>query len=316
MSQRDATGESTEAATTAGVFGDVLRHFRRSADLTQDGLAGQIPCDRSLVARVEAGTRVPQDSFVRRCDAVLTTGGVLIQLWGRIDWYPAVEHPDWFQRRADMDAVTIDLREYQTYVVPGLLQTEDYARAILSYAHSGDALEDRLRARLSRQPRFLAPNGPMYHAILDESCLRNVVGSRSVMQGQLAHLLSVGQLPNIRLQVAPADLVGLERPDVSMSLLKLPDGAEWAYSESLDQGHFINEPTVYARHSRTYDVLRADTLSAPMSASWISEALEGFGPHGEAPSQRGEVDQEQLQRRKRRQLHRSSFRHPRLRPDR
>ncbi|MFD5556175.1 Scr1 family TA system antitoxin-like transcriptional regulator [Streptomyces sp. NPDC127068] len=313
MSQRNATGE-TGTITSAGMFGEVLRHFRKAADYTQEGLALDIPCDRSLVTRVESATRVPQDNFARRCDELLSTGGVLIKLWGKVNWYPEVEHPDWFQRRVDMDAVAVALHEYQMYVVPGLLQTEEYARAILSYTYSGDELIERLRARLSRQQRFLAADGPLYHVVLDESSLRNVVGGAAVMRAQLAHLLDVGRLPNIRIQVAPSSLGGLQRPDVSMSLIKLPDGREWIYSESLDRGHFISDPGAIALHSRTYDVLRADTLSAPMSAAWISEALEGYGHDGETPSQRGNVDQEQLQRIKRRQLHRNRPRYPRLRP--
>ncbi|WP_405644083.1 Scr1 family TA system antitoxin-like transcriptional regulator [Streptomyces uncialis] len=317
MSQRDATGESTEAATTAGVFGDVLRHFRRSADLTQDGLAGQIPCDRSLVARVEAGTRVPQDSFVRRCDAVLTTGGVLIQLWGRIDWYPAVEHPDWFQRRADMDAVAVAVREYQTQIIPGLLQTEGYAGALFSdLTLDADAIRERVRARLSRQLRYLAPDGPTYIAVLDESCLRGAVGSDDVMRQQCEHLLMVGKLPNIRIQIALANQARLIRPKTSMSLIDLPEGERWVYSESLNRGHFDSDPAIYAEHTRTYDVLRADVLSADDSAALISDMSEGYGHNDEARPHRNSVGQEQLQRPRRRQLHRSRPRYPQLRPDR
>lgn len=315
MSRRDATGETTDTATTAGVFGDVLRHFRRSADLTQDGLAGHIPCDRSLVARVEAGTRVPQDSFVRRCDDVLHTGGVLIQLWGRIDWYPAVEHPDWFQRRADMDAVAVAVREYQTQIIPGLLQTESYARTLFSRVASRDnsEVEERTRARLSRQQRFLSPGGPLYVVVLDESCLRNIIGKPAIMREQCEHLIAVGELPNVRVQVAPA-AHRLIRPNASLSLLTLPNGEGWVYSESLDHGHFSNAPALFARHGQTYDVLRADALSAPASAAWITEVSEGYGRNEQARSQRSALDQEQLQRRQRRQLHRNRPRYPRLRP--
>ncbi|MFJ4774104.1 Scr1 family TA system antitoxin-like transcriptional regulator [Streptomyces uncialis] len=318
MSQRDATGESAASATTAGVFGDVLRHFRRSADLTQDGLAGQIPCDRSLVARVEAGTRVPQDSFVRRCDDVLTTGGVLIQLWGRIDWYPAVEHPDWFQRRADMDAVAVAVCAYQTQFVPGLLQTEDYARALFSTQMSdGDQIEELVRARLSRQQRFLAPDGPLLLTVLDESCLRNLVGNTAVMRDQCAHLLAVQKLPNVRVQIAPADAPGLNRPATSMSLIRMPDGEMWVYSESLSHGHFDNQPSSYAQHMQTYDVLRADALSAPASVAWITDVLERYGHHEQAWSEHcGGLDQKQPQRAEWRGLHRNSPRYPRVRPHR
>ncbi|MFI5824570.1 Scr1 family TA system antitoxin-like transcriptional regulator [Streptomyces rishiriensis] len=295
------------------MFGELLRHFREGALLTQDALAKAIPCDRSLVARVEAGTRVPQEPFAKKCDEVLGTGGALGRLWGRVDWYPQVEHPDWFRRRAEMDAEAVSLREYQERVIPGMLQTPDYARAVLSRLSSGTELEERVRARLSRQQRYFADGGPLYVVVLDESCLRNLVGGAAVMQDQCAHLLEVGQRPNVRIQVAPAGRE-LVRPSGSMSLIKLGDGHDWVYSESLDRGHFSDDPAVFAGHSQTYDVLRADAPSAPESAALISDAREGYEHHEPARAQRDDLDQEQLQRRQRRQLHRSRPRFPRRRP--
>ncbi|MEU3790543.1 helix-turn-helix domain-containing protein [Streptomyces fructofermentans] len=312
MSRRNAEGGS--AATTAAVFGEVLKHFREAADLTQDGLARQIPCDRSHVARVEAGTRVPQDVFAKACDELLGTGGVLLRLWGRIDWYPQVEHPDWFRRRAEMDAVAVALREYQEGVVPGLLQTPAYAYALFSQISSGQEVEERVRARLSRQQRFLAGNGPFYMAVLDESCLRAVVGGPSVMRDQCAHLLAVGRRPNIRVQIAPFRRAGLVRPKTSMSLIALPEGGRWVYSESLSRGHFNDDPGIYARHSQNYDLLRADAPSARESAALISDAMEGYERDATAQAQRDDLDQEQLQRQRRRELHRSRPRYPRRRP--
>ncbi|GAB2876375.1 helix-turn-helix transcriptional regulator [Streptomyces deserti] len=244
MSRRNA--ESGTGASTAAVFGELLRHYREAALLTQEALASRIPCDRSHVARVEAGTRVPQESFAKKCDELLDTGGVLLRLWGKIDWYPQVEHPDWFRRRAEMDAEAVALREYQERVIPGLLQTPEYAHTLFSRRRAdADEIESRVRARMSRQQRFLADDGPLYVAILDESCLRNAVGSPEIMRDQCAHLLSVGQRPNIRIQVAPSDLFGLVRPRGSMSLIELAD-ERWVYSESLDRGHFNNDPALYS----------------------------------------------------------------------
>ncbi|MFI9260458.1 Scr1 family TA system antitoxin-like transcriptional regulator [Streptomyces sioyaensis] len=333
MSRRRSSTTKGPAATNAAVFGEVLRHFREAAGFTQERLSKEIPCDRSQVARVEAGTRVPQETFAKQCDDILGTGGVLLRLWGRIDWYPEVQRPDWFERRAEMDAVAVALREYQERVIPGLLQAPDYAHALFSQVASGSAVEERVRARLSRQPRFLADNGPLYVAVLDESCLRNAVGSPEAMRDQCAHLLSAGQHSNIRVQVAPAGRFGLVRPRGSMSLIELPDG-RWVYSESLDRGYFNNDPAVYVRHSQTYDVLRADALSAQESAALISDVMEEYEQHGQVRTQRGDlgqeqlqrqqrrrlhrsgahVDEEQLQRQQRRQLHRNSPRYPRRRP--
>ncbi|MCR8577422.1 helix-turn-helix domain-containing protein [Streptomyces sp. Isolate_219] len=296
------------------MFGEVLKHFREAAGFTQEELSNKIPCDRSQVARVEAGTRVPQDTFAKQCDELLGTGGVLLRLWGRIDWYPEVQHPDWFERRAEMDAEAVALRQYQAQVMPGLLQSEEYAWGLFSDVANSERAEERVRARLSRQGRFLDEDGPLYVAVLDESCLRNVVGSAAVMRGQCAHLLTVGQRPNIRIQVAPAHHPELIRPKTSMTLITLPKGEQWVYSESLDRGHFNDDPAVFARHSQTYDVLRADALSARESAALITEAMEGYGDDEQARTQCGDLDQEQLQRPRRRGLHRNSPRYPRRRP--
>ncbi|MFI8824099.1 helix-turn-helix domain-containing protein [Streptomyces sp. NPDC053431] len=314
MTQRNARAAGTEAATTSEVFGELLRHYRESAGVTQEALARLVPCDRSMVARVEAAKRVPQEAFARACDEVLGTGGVLVRLWAKIDWYPQVEHPDWFERRAKMDAEAVALREYQVQVVPGLLQAPDYAYALLSQIAPPDEAEKRVRARLSRQQRFLTEDGPLYMAVLDESCLRNEVGDAAVMRDQCAHLLEVGRRSNFVLQIAPAGRAELVRPSTSMSLIRLPGGKEWVYSESLGQGHFIGDPTVFARHSQTYDVLRADALSVTESAALISETMKGYEQHAEARTRRVDLDQEQLQRERRRKLPRSRPRIPRPRP--
>lgn len=276
MTPRNATHRAT--GTTAEMFGDVLKHLREAAGMTQAELAKQIPCDRSYVARVETGTSVPPDTFAEKCDEVLGGNGLLARLWLKVDWYPDVAHPDWFERRAQMDAECGALREYQERVMPGLLQSEPYARTLFTrHVHDEEKVEERVRARLSRQQRFLSSEGPLYVVVLDESCLRNVVGGPEVMREQCAHLLSAGQRTNIQIQVAPADRPELDRPPGSVSLITLPDGEQWAYAEALDRGHFSANPAVYGHQLRTYDVLRADALSARESAALIGEFMEGYG---------------------------------------
>ncbi|MFC5723833.1 Scr1 family TA system antitoxin-like transcriptional regulator [Streptomyces gamaensis] len=303
------------ARSNAAVFGELLRYHREAAGFTQDALAAKLPCDRSLVARVEAGTRVPQEPFVKRCDELLGTGGELHHLWRHIDWSQEVEHPDWFQRRVDMEKEAASVLEYQEQVVTGLLQTEEYARALFSSvaSHDPELVDKRVQARLSRQHRFLQADGPLLITVLDESCIRNVVKSPGVMHRQCAHLLAVGERPNIRIQVAPVHAADLIRMATSMSIITLPDGHAWVYSESLDRGHFNDAPAIVSRHSRRYDVLRADALSASDSAALIREAMEGYRLDEHPQLQCGDMEKKQLQPGSRRQLHRNRPRYPRLR---
>ncbi|WP_329136102.1 helix-turn-helix domain-containing protein [Streptomyces sp. NBC_01476] len=304
--------EAGDLATSADTFGELLKDLRDTAGMSQAKLAAQIPCDRSQIARIEAGTRVPQKNLVETCDELLETGGLLIRLWRRINWYPVVEHPDWFKRRAAMDAEAVAVREYGTQVIPGLLQTEEYIRTLFSLAASDEDgnLNERVKARLSRQHRYLNdPEGPLLVVVLDESCIRRVVGGPAVMRDQCERLLTAGKQPNIRIQVVPFTESALTPATRPMSLITLPDGEDWVYSESLDRGHFTDDPKVLARHSRTYDVLRADALSASNSAALISEAMEGYGHHEHPRPERRKMGQKQLQRQQRRKLRRGG---PRL----
>ena len=321
---RDQKAQKSDGSfvRTAEMFGDLLLHYREAAGYTQEVLARKIPCDRSLIARIEAGKRVPKMAFVERCDELLRTGGVLTRLWRKIDWYPEVEHPDWFERRARMDAHAVAVREYQIRSVPGLLQSEEYARALLSRrAGNPEEVEELVRARMSRQQRFLDPRGPLLVAVLEETCLRHVVGDASVMREQCTHLRHIGQQPNVRVHIVPFDRPEVDRPPTSMALIRMPDGHEWAYSESLERGHFHDDPSVIARHTQTYDVLRADALSASESAALISDVHQDVGErdgqqHGQTRPPHGDLDEEQLQRVKRRQLRRGGPRYPRRRRSR
>lgn len=311
MSRRN--GSSGAAETTAAVFGQVLKHCREVAGLTQAELAELVLCDRSVITKVERGSHVPREDFAASCDRELKTNGLLETLWDRINWYPpSTEHPDWFRRRAAMDAVAVSVREYQSGVIPGLLQSEDYARTLFRRAATGseslEKVEERVHARLSRQVRFLAPGGPLLSVILDESALRRSIGGPAVMRGQLEHLLNVGALPNVRIQVATfAD--ELVTPNTPISLIVLPDGHRWLYSESAERGHLVEDPAVFSRHERTYDLLRADSLSARDSAALIRAAMEG-NDHDNSRSERRPLAQEQSLWRQRRQLRRSGPRIP------
>lgn len=308
------------ATTPASVFGRVLCHTREQAGYSQEELAKLIPCDRSLVTRVEGGDRVPQVTFAETCDKVLNTGGLLASLWASIDWYnPGTEMPDWFRRRAAMDAVAVSLLVYQIAVIPGLLQTADYARALFLRSAVGDdgaKIEERVTARLSRQARFFEPDGPLLSVVLDASALLRVVGGPDVMRGQLDHLLSVGRLANVRIQVAPYEALVKVPADSSMTVITLPDGHEWIYSESLNRGHLSDDPSVISANRRTYALAQADALSARDSAAWISDVREGQNHEYNPRSERRSVAQVQPLRRERGRLHRSRPRVPPRQRDR
>jgi len=280
---------------------------REGLDMTQGELAQLLHVERSFVTKIEAGERFPSAELVDESDRILAGRGELIKLHRRINWEARLQFfPDWFKRRAMMDEQLIELYEYQTQLIPGLLQTKAYAQALFRRVPDLDAgsIEASAAARLGRQLRFLEPGGPLYVALLDESCIRHLVGTPADMRGQLDHLLVVGAMPNICIQIVPFGCSNIETPKADMSLITLPTGRRWSYSETLSNAEFSSNVKVMAGYQRIYDLLRADALSATESAALIREAREGLSHHDQQRPLVGPLAQEQLQRQRRRQLHR------------
>ncbi|MFD4534635.1 Scr1 family TA system antitoxin-like transcriptional regulator [Kitasatospora sp. NPDC058397] len=309
MTQRKVKRGTT--ASSAIMFGAEVRYARESAGYTQEELSKLLHCDRTVISRTEGGKRKPSVEEVEEIERLLNTGDLLARLYGRVDWNASIEHPDWFQEYVDVEAISVGMRAYQDGVMYGLLQCRQYAHALFANgaaAGNPEEIEEQTRARLSRQSRFLTPEGPLLLVILDESTIRMVVGGPGVMRCQMEHLLKVSQLPNVIIHVAPFSS-RRARINAAMVLLELPDGQRLVYSESLDRGHLSGDSASVAKHQRRFDQLRGECLSECDSLRFIAEALKGF-KDDEQRARRSRLEEEQLQRRQRRQLHRGSPRIP------
>ncbi|MEV7941413.1 Scr1 family TA system antitoxin-like transcriptional regulator, partial [Kitasatospora sp. NPDC088264] len=177
--------ESGLTSSPAVMFGEALRFAREQAGYTQEDLGRLLHCHRTVITRWEGGKRPMDRGTVERADAVLAMGGLLVRLWERVDWHADIEHPDWFQKYVELEEEVAAIRAIQYNRINGLLQCEDYARAILSL---GDArniperLAEKVATRLGRQERFLASDGPMLLVVLHESAIRTVIGGPGVMR--------------------------------------------------------------------------------------------------------------------------------------
>ncbi|MFD7452608.1 Scr1 family TA system antitoxin-like transcriptional regulator [Kitasatospora sp. NPDC059827] len=296
------------------MFGEELKYAREAAGYTQGDVGKLLHCDRTVVSRTESGKRKPSVEEVGEFDRLYGSGDLLMRLYGRVDWDVSVEHPDWFQEQVDREAIAVGLRVYQDSVVHGLLQCRQYAHALFANGAAAlgrEEIEERVKARLSRQDRILVPGGPLLLVILDESAIRTVVGGPGVMRHQMEHLLRVAQLPNVLIQVAP---FAHRRTFIktAMVLLELPDGQRSVYSESLEQGHLSDVPATVAKYQRRYDQLRVECPSERDSLRLIADALEGFRDE-EQRARGSRLEEEQLQRGRRRRLHRGG---PRIPPQR
>ena len=186
------------------LFSSELRQARMRAGLTQDQLAEKIAYSPSLVAHVETGSRAPSLDFAGRADEALHTGGLFTRLqpFVRREAYPA-----WFRDWVEIEREAASLRWFEPLVMPGLLQTEAYARAVLAAAHPACAdgeIERLVTARMDRQAILTQEGPPLLWVILDEYVLTRPVGGAKVMREQIDRLIVAARQPRIVLQVVPS----------------------------------------------------------------------------------------------------------------
>ncbi len=197
------------------MLGLVLRALCEASELGTHGIAAQTEHDPTWVAKVMRGDLSPHPNEVRVLLAVVgvragsATGRAILAVarraYGRDRWwrpYGGVV-PDWFARYLGLESEVARLRVFDCRAVPELLQTPEYARALLRADGSGDEVERRVELRLARQEVLAAATPPRLDVVLDESVLRRAVGGDDVMRGQLGWLLELGERPNVRIRVLP-----------------------------------------------------------------------------------------------------------------
>jgi transcriptional regulator with XRE-family HTH domain len=230
-------------------FAAELRQYRKARDLTQDALAELIHFSPQTVSAVENGTRSPNEDFAARCDQALGTGGALSRLRGMLhkDAYPW-----WFRPFVNLEAEALAIQEFEVQVIAGLLQTEEYARAVLkSWPPKKPAeIERRLEARLERQQILTRDDPPLLSFVMDESVLRRPMGGCAVMAEQLRYLTEVAELPHVTLQVLPFDRAQTAPTDGSFTVMDMPNKERLVYIEGPGKGQIIpgaEEVEYYAR---------------------------------------------------------------------
>ena len=186
-------------------FGAELRRRRSAAGMSQEQLGHAVNYSAALVGRVEVGERVPGPDFARRCDEVLDSGGLFAHLRESMN-SDVHAYPTWFREFVEREREAASIREFNALAVPGLLQTEEYARALFRACKPADSDEEigqHVAARLERQAILDRPKPPMLWAVVDEGVLRRPVGGPETFCRQLTHLARVGKRPGIVFQVMP-----------------------------------------------------------------------------------------------------------------
>jgi transcriptional regulator with XRE-family HTH domain len=257
-------------------FGAELRRARAAAGLSQDQLGQRLVFSGDLVGKIETCERAPTPDFAARCDGVFPhldgLFGRLLELARRWDG----PYPQWFRDWIDAERRATSLCWWEPLVVPGLLQTADYARAILGAGP--DALEDELEqmvaARIERQAILDRPRPPMLWVVLDETVLYRCVGSPKIMHEQLLHLAELAGRPRIAIQVVPAR-VGVHAGLLGGFAIASVEGApDIVYLETSADGQVAEKPSVVAQVTLRLSTLRAVALPRDDSRDLILKVAE------------------------------------------
>lgn len=270
MNKRELKPESSLQAA----FGARLRSLREERGWTQEELAARMEYSSTHISSVETGRKLPTLRLARSADQVLGTGELFERLWREVRYGTLLEG---FSEYVGYERRAVEIRLFETGIVPGLLQTPDYAAVLAASAVRRGAItaeqaEERVAFLAERQTALTRDRPPLVSVVLDESCIRRPVGPPDVMADQLASLASFADLPNTMLQVAPYSIGERRSFDLPVRLLTLPDRSMVAYAESQTQGHLDRDNRFVLPLVTAYHQLQAEALSQTASVAMIQQA--------------------------------------------
>ncbi|MEN3613439.1 helix-turn-helix transcriptional regulator [Plantactinospora sp. ZYX-F-223] len=255
-------------------FRHLLRKLRTEQGLSQDAVGAAVHVSGSQVGHYESGRSVPPDDMAERLDGVLQASGELRASANRSRGEAVAP---WLRPWADNESRAIALRTFEHSVIPGLLQTEAYARAIIEIGgHTLEQVEEAVRIRLARQARVLdRPDPAILTAIIGEGVLRP---RGAVMKAQLEHLVDVGCRPNVHVRVVPFSAGLHSGMTGAFALATLPDGATVVYMDALREGT-VGSQVRDVRHAViAWESVNARALPCEMSRDLILKAIDDHDP--------------------------------------
>ncbi|MFJ9774837.1 helix-turn-helix domain-containing protein [Kitasatospora sp. NPDC101157] len=257
------------------LLGSQLRKLRESRGVSREEAGYSIRASESKISRMELG-RV---GFKERDVAdLLTLYGVdseqeranvlgLVREANATSWWHDYGDvlPAWFQNYLGLEEAAAEIRSYEVQFVHGLLQTADYARAVIAAGCHGlqdEEIERRVEVRRKRQDLLTAEHPPELLAVLDEAALRRPWGGPELMRGQLDRLLELAELPNVRLQVRPLGGAALSAESGAFSVLGFSEAelADVVYLEQFTTALYVDKPAEVASYRQAMDGLLAESL--------------------------------------------------------
>ncbi|MGV9229052.1 helix-turn-helix domain-containing protein [Streptomyces nigra] len=259
-------------------FGAVMQALREHAGYSRTEFANLVSFSKHTVESVELGRRMPDVALVERSEEALGNTGALRKASqyvtrGRGD----VGLAAWFRQWARLERVAVSLCTYECRLVPGLLQSEGYVRAVFDNAIpplSDEQLEDQVRARLDRQKLLRERPNAVFSFIVEESVFRRQLGGPEVMRELIDDVLGLTAPRNVTLQIMPLSTAFHACLDGPVQLLETPRQRRLAYSEGQQNGRLISDPKEVSLLCQRYDTLRSQALN-PKDSRGLLERLRG-----------------------------------------
>ncbi|SCF81145.1 helix-turn-helix transcriptional regulator [Streptomyces sp. Ncost-T10-10d] len=268
------SAKKNKRITSWHLIGAQLATFRKAARMTQAALADQFCVGEDTIASIEQGRRPLQADFAAQLDELLGTKGVLQVAVSKV---PQKERfPAFVQDFVEYEQEVLTLLSYENQVVPGQLQTKEYARAVFVSLYpplEEEEIEERVAARLDRQKVFDRKPRPMANFLLEESILHRPIGGRHVLREQLRHLRRCAELPFLGLQIMPSNRETHAALDGPMVLLETPDHDQLAYIEGQRISFLIDDLDEVSVLQQKYGMLRSQALSPERSMRLLDELL-------------------------------------------
>ncbi|GAA0632067.1 helix-turn-helix transcriptional regulator [Streptomyces thermocarboxydovorans] len=254
-------------------FGRQMKLLRETAGLTQAQLGDRVGYGEALIAAVEQGRRIPKPELIDAVDRAVGARGVLTAMKEEV---AKARYPSFFRRFVSLEAEAAELHAYDTHLVNGLLQCEEYMRAVFGMWRpllDVETVEQRVSARRDRQKLLSRTPKPLLSFVIEEHVLMRPLGGTSVHRAQLEHLLLLGHERHIELQVMPTDRdehAGVAGP---FTLILTRTGRRIAYTEVQSNSALYTEPAKVQGFESTYGVLRAQAMTPRESLTWIEKLL-------------------------------------------
>jgi transcriptional regulator with XRE-family HTH domain len=253
-------------------FGAELRAHRVKAGWSQAELAAKLFISASLASALENGTRAPKRDLAGACDEVFETTGTFVRLW-RLTVQQA--WPSWFAQYAQLEEQAVRIHKWELRYVPGLLQTADYARAVMKAGRpweAPDVVEEDVRARISRQEILIRDNPPLAWFVIDESVLYRAFGGKDVMREQIKRLMEFAELSSVVMQILPFAVTDHPGADGPLTILEFVGSPSVGYAEGRGSGRLIETHSEVANAMQCYDLVRAAALPRSTTLDMIKRA--------------------------------------------